>query len=73
MSDEFSIAGTRAVITGAAGDIGRALVAGLLDGDARVLAVDRDPGALAEAARDWNSERDPATNRIHVPSSRLLS
>ena len=57
MTNEFSVAGMRAVITGAAGDIGRALVAGLLGGGAHVLAVDCDADALAEARQDWVSDR----------------
>ena len=57
MTDQFSVAGTTALVTGAAGDIGRCLVAGLLGGGARVLAVDRDPGALDEAKAGWASDR----------------
>lgn len=56
MRREFAIDGLRAVITGAAGDIGRCLVAGLAEAGARVLAVDRDPDALASALGAWDDE-----------------
>lgn len=57
MTDQFSVAGTTALVTGAAGDIGRCLVAGLLQGGARVVAVDRDAGGLADAMTQWASDR----------------
>lgn len=57
MQDQFSVAGMNAVVTGAAGDIGRRLVAGLAGGGATVVAVDRDTGALDDAAAEWASER----------------
>jgi len=57
MTDQFSVDGMTALVTGAAGDIGRCLVAGLLGGGGRVLAVDRDEGALAEAQSGWASDR----------------
>jgi len=57
MTDQFSVAGTTALVTGAAGDIGRCLVAGLLQGGARVVAVDRDAAGLAAAAGQWASDR----------------
>lgn len=57
MTDPFSVAGQTAVVTGAAGDIGRCLVAGLLGGGARVVAVDRDADGLAAAAKQWASDR----------------
>lgn len=57
MTDAFSVAGMTALVTGAAGDIGRCLVAGLLGGGARVVAVDRDAGGLAVAAGQWASDR----------------
>lgn len=55
MSNEFSVAGTRAVVTGAAGDIGRCLVSGLLHAGAEVLAVDLDAEALEHARTVWDS------------------
>lgn len=57
MADHFSVAGMNVVVTGAAGDIGRCLVAGLLDGGATVVAVDRDADGLAAAAAGWASDR----------------
>ncbi len=57
MTDQFSVAGQTAVVTGAAGDIGRCLVAGLLGGGARVVAVDRDADGLAAAAGQWASDK----------------
>lgn len=57
MTDHFSVAGMTAVVTGAAGDIGRCLVAGLLDGGATVVAVDRDADGLAAATAGWGSDR----------------
>lgn len=57
MQDQFSVAGMTAVVTGAAGDIGRCLVAGLLGGGAAVVAVDRDTDGLADAAARWASDR----------------
>ncbi len=57
MMEQFEIAGTRAVVTGAAGDIGRCLVAGLMDGGARVLAVDHNPEALKAAFDGWDRDR----------------
>lgn len=57
MTDRFSVAGQTAVVTGAAGDIGRCLVAGLLGGGARVIAVDRDADGLAAAAGQWASDK----------------
>jgi NAD(P)-dependent dehydrogenase (short-subunit alcohol dehydrogenase family) len=45
------------VVTGAAGDIGRCLVAGLLGGGAHVIAVDRDADGLAAAAGQWASDK----------------
>lgn len=57
MTDQFSVAGTTAVVTGAAGDIGRCLVAGMLEGGATVVAVDRDAGGLAAALDAWASDR----------------
>jgi len=56
MSNLSSVAEARSVITGAAGDIGRCLVAGLLEGRAQVLAVDRDPDALADVCDGWDSD-----------------
>ena len=46
-----------AVITGAAGGIGRAAVKMFADEGANVLAVDLDAGALADAESDWASNR----------------
>ena len=57
MTNQFSVSGQTAVVTGAAGDIGRCLVAGLLGGGARVVAVDRDADGLAAAAEQWASDR----------------
>ena len=57
MTNQFSVEGMTALVTGAAGDIGRCLVAGLLDGGASVVAVDRDEGALAEALSGWANDR----------------
>lgn len=57
MTDQFSVAGTTALVTGAAGDIGRCLVAGLLEGGATVVAVDHDAGGLTAAAQQWASDR----------------
>ncbi|MEQ9335542.1 SDR family oxidoreductase [Thalassobaculum sp.] len=57
MQDQFSVAGMNAVVTGAAGDIGRCLVAGLLEGGATVVAVDRDTAGLDAAKAAWASDR----------------
>ena len=57
MQDQFSVAGMNAVVTGAAGDIGRCLVAGLLEGGASVIAVDRDAAGLDAATAGWGSDR----------------
>ena len=57
MQDQFSVAGMNAVVTGAAGDIGRCLVAGLLEGGASVIAVDRDAAGLDAATAGWASDR----------------
>lgn len=57
MTDQFSVAGQTAVVTGAAGDIGRCLVAGLLAGGAAVVAVDRDADGLVAAKQHWASDR----------------
>ncbi|MEQ8816178.1 MAG: SDR family oxidoreductase [Thalassobaculum sp.] len=57
MTDQFSVAGMNAVVTGAAGDIGRCLVAGLLEGGATVVAVDRDTAGLDAAKAAWASDR----------------
>jgi len=57
MTDQFSVAGTTALVTGAAGDIGRCLVAGLLEAGATVVAVDRDAAGLAVAQEQWASDR----------------
>ena len=57
MTNQFSVEGMTALVTGASGDIGRCLVAGLLDGGASVVAVDRDEGALAEARSGWANDR----------------
>lgn len=50
---ESGIAGKIALITGAAGGVGLAVVAGLVDEGARVVAIDRDPEALAALAARW--------------------
>ncbi|MEQ9137015.1 MAG: SDR family oxidoreductase [Thalassobaculum sp.] len=57
MTDQFSVAGMNAVVTGAAGDIGRCLVAGLLEGGATVVAVDRDTAGRDAAKAAWASGR----------------
>lgn len=57
MTSPFSVAGMTAVVTGAAGDIGRCLVAGLLADGASVVAVDRDADGLAAALDAWASDR----------------
>lgn len=62
MTADFNIEGIRAVVTGAAGDIGRCLVAGLIGAGARVLAVDRDAEALDDAQAEWRSERVSSAN-----------
>jgi NAD(P)-dependent dehydrogenase (short-subunit alcohol dehydrogenase family) len=49
----FDVTGLRVAVTGAAGDIGRPVVAGLAARGCRVAAVDRDPDALSAAARGW--------------------
>ncbi len=43
-----------AIVTGAAGGIGRKLVRGLLDAGVRVAAVDRDRDMLAAGASEWD-------------------
>ena len=43
-----------AIVTGAAGGIGRKLVKGLLDAGVRVAAVDRDRDMLAAGASEWD-------------------
>lgn len=50
---ESGIAGKIALVTGAAGGVGLAVVAGLVDEGARVVAIDRDPEALAALAARW--------------------
>lgn len=57
MTEQFDVTGLRAVVTGGAGDIGRCLVAGLLGGGAKVLAVDRDADALRDAMDGWACDR----------------
>jgi len=55
--DPFALDDRVALVTGAAGDIGRCLVRGLIERGARVVAVDRNPEALALAADGWASPR----------------
>jgi NAD(P)-dependent dehydrogenase (short-subunit alcohol dehydrogenase family) len=49
----FKLEGQRAVVTGAAGDFGTVFVQALAGHGCRVVAVDRDDGALAEASGGW--------------------
>ncbi|MEE8436006.1 MAG: SDR family oxidoreductase [bacterium] len=49
----FDLNGQRAVVTGAAGDFGRVFVRALAGRGCRVVAVDRDDGALREARGGW--------------------
>jgi len=49
----FDVGGQRAVVTGAAGDFGRAFVQALAGHGCRVLALDNDAAALAAAATQW--------------------
>jgi NAD(P)-dependent dehydrogenase (short-subunit alcohol dehydrogenase family) len=67
--------GKRAIVTGAAGGIGRAIVVRLLDEGAVVAAVDRDTKSLAELAGSTRARavpadlRDPAAARRAVAES----
>jgi NAD(P)-dependent dehydrogenase (short-subunit alcohol dehydrogenase family) len=47
----FSLAGSRAVVTGATRGIGQAIALGLAEAGAEVIATGRDPGALDETAK----------------------
>ncbi len=55
MTTEFSLAGRRAVVTGAARGIGRALAVGLARAGADIVAVDHPSVATAEVAADVRS------------------
>ncbi len=50
---ESGIAGKIALVTGAAGGVGKAVIAGLVGEGARVVAIDRDETALAALKRQW--------------------
>ncbi|MFQ6686112.1 SDR family NAD(P)-dependent oxidoreductase, partial [Bordetella pertussis] len=52
------LAGKIAVVTGAGGGIGRAIVAALREQGARVVATDLDPQALAQAMRESGQDVD---------------
>jgi NAD(P)-dependent dehydrogenase (short-subunit alcohol dehydrogenase family) len=47
----FSLAGSRAVVTGATRGIGQAIALGLAEAGAEVIATGRDPGAIEETAK----------------------
>lgn len=57
MTDRFGLEGTTALVTGAAGDIGRCMVAGLASAGVHVLAVDRNGDALEAARGGWTDGR----------------
>ncbi|MBV2361918.1 SDR family oxidoreductase [Streptomonospora nanhaiensis] len=60
MPEPFSIPGTTAVVTGAAGGIGRALAERLLrEGAARVVVSDLDPDRVAETAAGLGARAHP--------------
>ncbi len=56
----FDLDGQRAVVTGAAGDFGRVFVQALAGRGCRVVAADRDEGALQEASAGWPDSVVPA-------------
>ncbi|MHB1328363.1 MAG: 2,3-dihydro-2,3-dihydroxybenzoate dehydrogenase [Gemmatimonadales bacterium] len=60
---ESGIAGKIALLTGAAGGVGLAVVAGLLEEGARVVAVDRDAAGLAALTSRW-----PDADRVWAAS-----
>ena len=63
MDSLFDIAGQRALVTGAAGDFGRAMVAGLVERGCRVAALDSDASALEAAVEDWHKLAVTAKDR----------
>jgi NAD(P)-dependent dehydrogenase (short-subunit alcohol dehydrogenase family) len=58
-----SLAGKTALVTGAAGGLGRIIVGGLVAAGARVFATDVDEVGLAALARDTEAGRDRITTR----------
>ena len=56
----FDLDGKRAVVTGAAGDFGRVFVRALAGRGCRVVAADRDGGALQQAGTGWPDSVVPA-------------
>jgi NAD(P)-dependent dehydrogenase (short-subunit alcohol dehydrogenase family) len=59
-----SFVGNSVVITGAAGGLGAALVQAFLMADARVLALDRDAGALTALRLNCAQRRDSDSSRL---------
>lgn len=57
MLRDFDIAGKTAVITGGARGIGRAVADVFVEAGARVILLDRDQAATAQALQDLNAER----------------
>ncbi|ALX20675.1 short-chain dehydrogenase [Bordetella pertussis] len=68
------LAGKIAVVTGAGGGIGRAIVAALREQGARVVATDLDPQALAQAMRESGQDVDCRALDVADPAaSRALA
>lgn len=59
----------RAVVTGAAGGIGRATVSRLLSEGASVLAVDMNAERLAQCLQDWHVYADQVTSHVSALDS----